>query len=46
LSAADAIGCPGHVLITKPVEHGGYIVSETQVTDPDNRKNRIHYVQD
>ncbi|CAE7784255.1 thrB [Symbiodinium sp. CCMP2592] len=46
LSAADAIGCPGHVLITKPVEHGGYIVSETKVSDPDSRESRIHYVQD
>lgn len=42
LAAADAINCPGHVLITKPVEHGGYIVSETAM-DPDQR---IHYVQD
>mmetsp|Transcript_69224 Transcript_69224/g.111608 ORF Transcript_69224/g.111608 Transcript_69224/m.111608 type:complete len:370 (+) Transcript_69224:82-1191(+) len=47
LAAADAINCPGHVLITKPVEHGGYIVSETQYTaDPSNRTSRIQYVQD
>eukprot|EP00913_Durusdinium_trenchii_P011701 g10989.t1 len=46
LAAADEINCPGHVLITKPVEHGGYIVSETQVMDPENRRSRIHYVQD
>eukprot|EP00933_Yihiella_yeosuensis_P049996 TRINITY_DN47766_c0_g1_i1.p1 TRINITY_DN47766_c0_g1~~TRINITY_DN47766_c0_g1_i1.p1 ORF type:complete len:371 (+),score=76.55 TRINITY_DN47766_c0_g1_i1:103-1215(+) len=47
LAAADAINCPGHVLITKPVEHGGYIVSAMEmVSDPDHRKSRIHYVQD
>lgn len=46
LEAADKIGCPGHVLITKPVEHGGYIVSETVSRDPDSTGSRIHYVQD
>mmetsp|Transcript_70927 Transcript_70927/g.148367 ORF Transcript_70927/g.148367 Transcript_70927/m.148367 type:complete len:370 (+) Transcript_70927:96-1205(+) len=46
LKAADAINCPGQVLITKPIEHGGYIVSETVSYDPDTRRQRIHYVQD
>ena len=27
LAAADEIHCPGHVLITKPVEHGGTFLS-------------------
>lgn len=43
LAAADGIGCPGHVLITKPVEHGGYIVTEQMVVDPESRSSRIHY---
>lgn len=42
LATATAIDCPGHVLITKPVEHGGYIVTESAM-DPEHR---IHYVQD
>jgi len=46
LAAADRINCPGQVLITKPIEHGGYIVSETVSYDPDTRRHRIHYVQD
>jgi len=46
LSAADAIQCPGRVLITKPVEHGGYIVSETVSHDPETRTERVFYVQD
>jgi len=46
LAAADEISCPGHVLITKPVEFGGYIVSEKVKTDPATRTSRIHYVQD
>mmetsp|Transcript_46255 Transcript_46255/g.148516 ORF Transcript_46255/g.148516 Transcript_46255/m.148516 type:complete len:374 (-) Transcript_46255:71-1192(-) len=49
LAAADAINCPGQVLITKPIEHGGYIVTETatyDTHDPENRRQRIRYVQD
>uniref|UniRef100_A0A7S2P894 Homoserine kinase n=1 Tax=Zooxanthella nutricula TaxID=1333877 RepID=A0A7S2P894_9DINO len=46
LAAADAINCPGQVIITKPIEHGGYIVSETVSYDPAVRRQRIHYVQD
>jgi len=46
LAAADAIDCPGQVLITKPIEHGGYIVSERAAYDPSSAKSRIHYVQD
>lgn len=46
LAAADAMNCPGQVFITKPIEHGGYIVSETVSYDPSVTKHRIHYVQD
>lgn len=46
LSSADKAGVPGHVLVTKPVEHGGYVVSETAVLAPEHRRNRIQYIQD
>jgi len=46
LAAADSVDCPGRVLITKPVEHGGYIVTETVSSDPATRRSRINYVQD
>lgn len=46
LACAEEIKCPGQVLITKPIEHGGYIVSETVSFDPETRRHRIHYVQD
>lgn len=46
LAAADKAGVPGHVLVTKPVEHGGYVVTETAVAAPEHRRNRIQYVQD
>lgn len=46
LNAADKAGVPGHVLVTKPVEHGGYVVSETAVLAPEHRRNRIQYIQD
>lgn len=46
LETADSINCPGQVLITKPIEHGGYIVSERGSYDAASTKSRIHYVQD
>mmetsp|Transcript_3305 Transcript_3305/g.7809 ORF Transcript_3305/g.7809 Transcript_3305/m.7809 type:complete len:371 (-) Transcript_3305:113-1225(-) len=46
LATADSIGIPGRVLITKPVEFGGYIVTETDSSDTQQRRSRIIYVQD